>query len=48
MDIDRRLTEINITKLITDIGIPFEGITDDDIRKSFEIFISCIFEKIRY
>lgn len=33
MDIDKRLSEINIIKLIGDIGIPFEEITDEDINK---------------
>jgi len=32
MDIDKRLTEINIIKLIDDIGIPFKEITDEDIN----------------
>jgi hypothetical protein len=36
MDIDKRLAEINIIKLINDIGIPFEDITDEDISKCLE------------
>jgi hypothetical protein len=36
MDIDKRLTEINIFKLISDIGIPFEDISDEDINKCLQ------------
>ncbi len=36
MEIDKRLTEINIFKLVKDIGVPFEGITDEDIAKCLE------------
>ena len=36
MDIDKRLTEINIFKLINDIGIPFEDISDEDINKCLQ------------
>lgn len=36
MDIDQRLTEINIFKLIDDIGIPFENISDEDINKCLQ------------
>ena len=39
MDIDKRLTELNIIKLIDDIGIPFEDISDEDIN-------NCIQQKV--
>lgn len=47
MDIDKRLTEINIIKLIDDIGIPFEEIIDEDINKCLHqnvlLTINCIY-----
>ena len=49
MDIDKRLTEINIIKLIDDIGIPFEEITDEDINKCLQqnvlLTTNCIYNK---
>lgn len=36
MDIDKRLTELNIFKLINNIGIPFEDISDEDINKCLQ------------
>lgn len=42
MDIDKRLTEINIFKLIGDTGIPFEEITDKEIEECLkqQIFLT--------
>ena len=36
MNIDKRLTELDIFKLINDIGIPFEDITNEDINKCLQ------------
>ena len=36
MNIDKKLTEINIVKLIDNIGIPFEEIIDEDINKCLQ------------
>lgn len=36
MDIDKRLTEIDIFKLVKDNGIPFDNISDDEIYKCLE------------
>lgn len=49
MDIDKRLTEINIIKLIDDIEIPFEEITDEDINNCLQqnvlLTTNCIYNK---
>ena len=49
MDINKRLTEINIIKLIDDIEIPFEEITDEDINNCLQqnvlLTTNCIYNK---
>ena len=32
MEIDKKLSEINISKLIDDVGLPFRNITDEEIE----------------
>jgi hypothetical protein len=39
MDIDKRLTEMNIHKLINDNGVPFSDITDGDISRCLQVNI---------
>lgn len=36
MNIDKRLSEINIFELVNDIGIPFEEISDKDIEQCLQ------------
>lgn len=47
--IDKRLTEINIDELITQIGVPFDDISDEEIKECInnKIFLEtqCIYNK---